>query len=122
MLTQKKKNNLLQLKIDIGRDFRGSCHFVNLAINLLNFFLFHANIRGLSPPARYELLHNIDPFVVAPMTYDDTTGESGEWTVNLDTILSEIPQFDRFNTNMQAALRVGEWKIQTGPGGLFYIH
>ena len=79
--------------------------------------------RGLGPAPRHELLHNIDPFIVAPLTYDDTTADATNgWTVELDIILSTLPHFDRFNTDIQAALRVGDWKIQTGPGSMQLIN
>nr|XP_054764493.1 arylsulfatase B-like [Lytechinus pictus] len=59
------------------------------------------SISGMEPSPRIELLHNLDPLVVAPdVESDDDKG----W----------IP--GRFNTSLRAALRVGDWKIQTGTG------
>ena len=79
---------------------------------------FPLNIRGVAPSPRHELLHNLDPYVIAPLTYADTVADGG-WTIDVDIKLSHMPHFDTFNTRIMAALRVGDWKILTGPGGNF---
>ncbi|XP_072044306.1 arylsulfatase B-like isoform X2 [Amphiura filiformis] len=52
-------------------------------------------IRDNKPSPRTEILHNIDPMLTTS-TVSDVTGDSGE-----------------FNSNVNAAIRVGDWKLIT---------
>ena len=69
---------------------------------------------------RHEILHNIDPLLIAPLSFDDMTPiDDWIWTQELTQRILSVPRYDRFNETMQAALRVGDWKIQTGLGGTY---
>ena len=58
-------------------------------------------LRGMSPPPRFSLLHNIDPLKRAKGKDDRA------W-------LNEVADAVGFDLNAQSALRFGEWKILTG--------
>ncbi|XP_030849646.1 arylsulfatase B-like [Strongylocentrotus purpuratus] len=69
-----------------------------------------SSISGTASSPRKEILHNIDSLYVAPEilpNYFD--GEDFLWRF-LERVLE-----DKFDTSIRAALRVGDWKIKTGP-------
>eukprot|EP00057_Strongylocentrotus_purpuratus_P005794 XP_003731776.1 PREDICTED: arylsulfatase B-like [Strongylocentrotus purpuratus] len=66
----------------------------------------------MDPSPRQELLHNLDPLDVAA-DFEGDAKCSGKKT----TECRMIP--GKFNTSMKAALRVGDWKIQTGSGAKY---
>ena len=75
--------------------------------------------RGAVPSPRQEILHNIDPLLRAPLVFDDTVAMADGWTRDLVMFFTNMPYYDDFSTSMQAALRVGDWKILTGTGGAY---
>ncbi|XP_071476447.1 arylsulfatase B-like [Diadema antillarum] len=84
----------------------------------LDGFNMWDTIRGVVPSPRKELLHNIDPLVVYPYYPEDSETDQDAWSEMWSNRLSAaVPRFQRFNSSIRAALRVGDWKIQTGHGG-----